>query len=114
MTSRKKAILVVSFGTSINEAREKTIDKIEEDFRQTFPDYSIYRAWTSKMIIRKILKRDGIRIMTVTDALEQMIADGIQELIVQPTHILNGIENKNYHKRSGNPKTAALYGALCR
>lgn len=93
MSNRKKAILVVSFGTSINEAREKTIDKIEEDFRQAFPDYIIYRAWTSKMIIRKILKRDGIRINTVTDAVEQMIADGIQELIVQPTHILNGIEN---------------------
>ncbi|MDO5409000.1 MAG: sirohydrochlorin cobaltochelatase [Lachnospiraceae bacterium] len=93
MTDRKKAILVVSFGTSINEAREKTIDKIEDDFRREFPDHSIYRAWTSKMIIRKILKRDGIRIMTVTDAVEQMIADGIQELVVQPTHILNGIEN---------------------
>lgn len=93
MNNTKKAILVVSFGTSINEAREKTIDKIEDDFRQAFPDYSIYRAWTSKMIIRKILKRDGVRIMTVTDAVEQMIADGIQELIVQPTHILNGIEN---------------------
>lgn len=93
MNSKKKAILVVSFGTSINEAREKTIDKIEDDFRQSFPDYTIYRAWTSKMIIRKILKRDGVRIMTVTDAVEQMISDGIQELIVQPTHILNGIEN---------------------
>lgn len=93
MTETKKAILVVSFGTSINEAREKTIDKIEEDFRQAFPDYAIYRAWTSKMIIRKILKRDGIRIMTVTDAMEQMAADGIQEVIIQPTHILNGVEN---------------------
>lgn len=93
MTETKKAILVVSFGTSINEAREKTIDKIEEDFRRAFPDYAIYRAWTSKMIIRKILKRDGIRIMTVTDAMEKMAADGIQEVIVQPTHILNGVEN---------------------
>lgn len=93
MADITKAILVVSFGTSINEAREKTIDKIEDDFRQAFPDCAIYRAWTSKMIIRKILKRDGIRIMTVTDAVEQMIADGIQDLVVQPTHILNGVEN---------------------
>ena len=54
----KKAILVVSFGTSVNETREKTIDRIEADIRNANPDAAIYRAWTSKMIIRK-LKRAG-------------------------------------------------------
>ena len=91
--ARKKAILAVSFGTSVNETREKTIDIIEDSFRKAYPDYTVYRAWTSKMIIKKILKRDGIRIPTVTEAMEQMIADGVQEVIVQPTHIINGIEN---------------------
>ena len=93
MSDKTKAILVVSFGTSINTAREKTIDKIEDDFQAAFPDHKIYRAWTSKMIIRKVLKRDGVKIFTVTDAVEQMIKDGIKDLVVQPTHILNGIEN---------------------
>ena len=50
----KKAILDVSFGTSVNETREKTIDCIEADIREANPDASIYRAWTSKMIIRKL------------------------------------------------------------
>ena len=50
----KKAILVVSFGTSVNETREKTIDRIETDIRNANPDAAIYRAWTSKMIIRKL------------------------------------------------------------
>ena len=47
----KKAILVVSFGTSYAQTREKTIGAIEEDFRSAFPEYTIRRAFTSKMII---------------------------------------------------------------
>ena len=69
----KKAILVVSFGTSVNETREKTIDCIEADIREANPDASIYRAWTSKMIIRKLKNRDGVTIHTVKEAMEAMI-----------------------------------------
>ena len=61
----KKAILAVSFGTSFTKTREKNIDRIEEDIREAFPDYRFYRAWTSKMIIAKLLRRDGIHIPTV-------------------------------------------------
>jgi sirohydrochlorin cobaltochelatase len=93
MSESKKAILVVSFGTSMNESREKTIDVIEQTIQRTYPDYAIYRAWTSKMIIRKLLKRDHLRINTVTEAMEQIVRDGVTDLIVQPTHIINGIEN---------------------
>ena len=66
----KKAILVVSFGTSVNETREKTIDRIEADIRNANPDAAIYRAWTSKMIIRKLKERDGVTIHTVKEAME--------------------------------------------
>lgn len=89
----KKALLAVSFGTSVNETRKNTIDRIEEDMRLDNPDSAFYRAWTSKMIIRKIQKRDGLKINTVQEAMEQMAADGVTDVIVQPTHIINGIEN---------------------
>lgn len=89
----KKGILVVSFGTSVNETREKTIDRIEEDIRQACPEYTVYRAWTSKMIIRKLKNRDGVHIDTVPEAMERLIGDGVRELIVQPTHVINGHEN---------------------
>lgn len=89
----KKAILVVSFGTSHNDTRKVTIDKIEADIAHAYPDFAIYRAWTSKMIIKKIFERDHIQILNVCEAMEQMIQDGISELIVQPTHVINGIEN---------------------
>lgn len=89
----KKGLLAVSFGTSVNETREKTIDAIEADFRKAFPDHTLYRAWTSKMIIKKLKKRDGVQIDTVTEAVERMLADGVTKIVVQPTHVINGIEN---------------------
>ena len=91
--TEKKGLLAVSFGTSVNATREKTIDAIEADFREAFPEYRLYRAWTSGMIIRKLKKRDQIQIDTVTEAMERMLADGITEVVVQPTHVINGVEN---------------------
>lgn len=93
MSKTRKAILVVSFGTSFPDTCKKTIDVIEQRIGEHFSDYKIYRAWTSKMIMAKLLERDNIRINNVTEAMEQMITDGITEVIVQPTHVINGIEN---------------------
>lgn len=87
------AILAVSFGTSHADTREKTIDRIEEDIQKAYPDDKVYRAWTSKMIIKKIWNRDGVKIFNVKEAMEQMKADGIKNVLVQPTHVINGIEN---------------------
>ena len=89
----KTAILAVSFGTSHEDTRKVTIDAIEDDMRKAFPDYPVYRAWTSKMIIKKLKARDHLHIMNVKEAMEQMKADGITDVLVQPTHVINGIEN---------------------
>lgn len=89
----KKGILAVSFGTSHNDTRKITIDAIEKEMQDAFPAYSLYRAWTSKMIIKKVNSRDGIHICTVKEAMEQMLQDGITDVLVQPTHVINGIEN---------------------
>ena len=92
-TPTKKAILAVSFGTSHNDTRKLTIDAIEDDMKAAFPDYALYRAWTSKMIIKKLKNRDGVSICNVKEAMEQMKQDGITDVLVQPTHVINGIEN---------------------
>ncbi len=89
----KKAILAVSFGTSHNNTREITIDAIERDMQEAFPDYALYRAWTSKMIIKKLKERDNVHVFNVREAMEQMKKDGITDVLVQPTHVINGIEN---------------------
>lgn len=89
-----KAILVVSFGTSYEATRKVTIEAIEKDIANAYPDYKLYRAWTSKMILAKLKKRDNLHINNVKEAMEEMIADGITDVIIQPTHVINGIENE--------------------
>ncbi len=88
----KKAMLVVSFGTSYKETREKTINRIEKDIEEQFPDYKIYIAYTSKMILRVLKDRDKLHINNVDEAMKEMLVDGIEEVVIQPTLILNGIE----------------------
>ncbi len=88
----KKAVLVVSFGTSYNESREKTIGSIEKKIAEAFPDYDQRRAFTSQTIIAKIAKRDNEKIDNVKEAMEKLIDEGYGSLIVQPTHVMNGEE----------------------
>lgn len=89
---KEKAILVVSVGTTHARTREKTIDAIETDIAEMFPEYQVYRAWTGRKIIRILAQRDGVLVDTVTEALERMLKDGIREVIIQPTHLLDGVE----------------------
>lgn len=90
----KKAILAVSFGTSHPDTLEKNIAAIEADMAAAFPERTLRRAFTSGMIIRK-LAREGTVIDNVPQALERLLAEGYTDLVVQPTHVMNGEE---YHK----------------
>lgn len=92
MMDIKKAILVVSFGTSYNDNREKTIGAIERQIQEVYPGWTVRRAFTSRMIIRKLKERDGLIIDYITEAMERLVSDGFEEVVVQPTHIMNGIE----------------------
>ena len=85
-------LLVVSFGTSYNDTRRLTIGAIEDSLEQAFPDYGVRRAFTSQMIINRMKERDGIEIDNVTQALERAADNGVQTLIIQPTHLMNGLE----------------------
>lgn len=89
----KKGILVVSFGTSHLDTLEKTIAVMEREIGERFEGCSVYRAFTSGMIIRKLKRTGVLDVDTVSEALARMAADGIRDLTVQPTHIINGIEN---------------------
>ena len=86
------AILVVSFGTSYNDSREATIGAIEKDIADAFPKYEVRRAFTSQIISDKLKERDGLEIDNVEQALDRAVADGIKNLVVQPTHLMNGYE----------------------
>ena len=86
------AILVVSFGTSYNENRKVTIEAIEEAVGQRYGDCEVRRAFTSQIIIDKLRERDGLEIDSVKEALDRAAADGIANLVVQPTHLMDGYE----------------------
>ena len=89
---KKKAILVVSFGTSYHQTRKKTIEACEKRIASEFKDYDIKRAFTSQMIINKLKKRDNISINNPKEALKELYKEGYEEVIVQPLHIINGSE----------------------
>jgi len=88
----KKAVLVVSFGTSYNESREKTIGSVEKKIAEAFPDYDQKRAFTSQIIIDKLAQRDNEKIDNVEEAMKKLVDEGYGTLVVQPTHVMNGEE----------------------
>ena len=88
----KNVILVVSFGTSYNDNRDLSIGAVEEDIQAAFPDWEVRRALTAQTIIDILKDRDGIEIDNVTEAMERLVADGVKNVVIQPTHIMNGAE----------------------
>ena len=88
----KPVILVVSFGTSYNDSRHITIGAIEDAIRETYPDYDVRRAFTAQIIIDKLAKRDGIVIDNFEQAMDKLVEEGVQKVVVQPTHLMAGYE----------------------
>ena len=88
----KKELLVVSFGTSFNDSRAKDIKGIEDALQKSFPDWSVRRAFTAQIIINHVQARDGEKIDNVDQALERAVKNGVQVLVIQPTHLMHGAE----------------------
>ena len=88
----KKAILVVSFGTSYHDTREKTIHAVEDKIKAAFEGYDFFRAFTSNMIINKLKKRDGIEIDNPIQAMDRLYEMRYEEVVIQTLHIICGHE----------------------
>ena len=87
-----KELLVVSFGTSFNDSRAEDIKGVEDALAEAFPDWPVRRAFTAQIIINHIQARDGEVIDNMTQALDRAVANGVQTLVVQPTHLMHGAE----------------------
>ena len=85
-------LLVVSFGTSFNDSRVADIKGIEDALQAAYPDWSVRRAFTAQIIINHIQARDGEKIDNMDQALERAVANGVKNLVVQPTHLMHGAE----------------------
>ena len=88
----KRAIVVTSFGTSYASSRHVTIGAIEDDIREAFPDYIVRRAFTAQTIIDHIEKDTGRHIDNFEEAMDKLVAEGVKEVVVQPTHLMDGFE----------------------
>ena len=85
-------ILVVSFGTSFNDSRAADIKGIEDAIQAAYPDWSVRRAFTAQIIINHVQARDGEKIDNMEQAMERAVANGVKNLVVQPTHLMHGAE----------------------
>ena len=85
-------LLVVSFGTSFNDSRVEDIKGIEDKLAEAFPDWSVRRAFTAQIIINHVQARDDEAIDNMQQALDRAVANGVKNLVVQPTHLMHGAE----------------------
>ena len=85
-------LLVVSFGTSFNDSRVADIKGIEDALQEAYPDWSVRRAFTAQIIINHVQARDGEKIDNMEQAMERAVANGVKNLVVQPTHLRHGAE----------------------
>lgn len=85
-------ILVVSFGTSFNDSRVADIKGIEDVLQEVYPDWSVRRAFTAQIIINHVQARDGECIDNMEQALDRAVANGVKNLVIQPTHLMHGAE----------------------
>lgn len=95
-------LLVLSFGTSYNDSRRLTIGAIEDAIEAAVPDFSVRRGFTANIVIDHIQRRDGILIDDVDAALNRAVDNGVKNLVVQPTHLMNGFEYDELVEKVGN------------
>ncbi|MGE5372030.1 MAG: sirohydrochlorin cobaltochelatase [Solirubrobacterales bacterium] len=88
------AILVAGFGTSFPEARKAGIDPLVKRIGEAFPGCETRLAYTSPTIVRKLKALEGEAVESVADAFEALHQDGYHEVIVQPLHVVPGLEFK--------------------
>lgn len=85
-------LLVVSFGTSFNASRAADIKGIEDALQAAYPDWFVRRAFTAQIIINHVQARDGEKIDNMQQAMDRAVANGVKNLVVQPTHLMHGAE----------------------
>lgn len=89
----KRGFLVVSVGTSQIEAIEKTSVHLVRKIEACFSGEKCYLGFSNRRILEKMQAIAPDTFYSVKEALEQMCADGVEEAVILPTYLLNGIEN---------------------
>ncbi len=88
----QKAIVVVSFGTTFAESRKLCIESVEDHIAQAFPEYDVYRAFTSKIVMKRLAENSNVHVNDLETVLSKLKKDGYKEVIIQTTHLTPGEE----------------------
>lgn len=110
----EKELLVLSFGTSYNDSRRLTIGAIENAIEAAVPDYAVRRGFTANIVIDHVNRRDGILIDDIDAALKRAVDNKVKTLVVQPTHLMSGIEYDEIVEKVANYSDAfdkVVFGA---
>lgn len=93
----RAAIVVVHFGTTHSDTREKTIDELNAKVKNTFPDVDVFEAYTSRIVIKR-LKDNGVNKEHPGEVLKRLSDEGYTHILVQPSTIINGVEMESLNK----------------
>ena len=88
----KDALVVMSFGTTMKETRDKTINATVAEIQKALPDVKVVVAYTSHIIIDRIRAKEGVVIPTPEEALEQLRAEGYTRIALASLDIIPGME----------------------
>lgn len=88
----ERGIIVASFGTSYENTRKLCIESIEEKIRERYREDYVLRAFTSRIIVNKLKKRDNLHILNEKEAVDEMKDKGVENIYIQPLHIVPGHE----------------------
>ena len=77
---------------ALTDTRVKDIKGIEDALQAAYPDWSVRRAFTAQIIINHVQARDGEKIDNMQQAMDRAVANGVKNLVVQPTHLMHGAE----------------------
>ena len=88
-----KPVLVVSVGTSKLEALENTTLRLQKEVEERFTDRKCYVAFSSRHILQKMNEKSQEAYLGVEESFAKMLSDGIEDVVILPTNLLNGLES---------------------
>lgn len=88
----KDAIVVMSFGTTFVDSRNKTINPTVAAIQAAHPDVPVIITYTSHIIRDRVLAKEGIKIPTPEEALDDLKAQGYTRIALATLDVIPGIE----------------------
>ena len=93
--ANKDAILILSFGTTFKDSREKTIDATAKAISDAHPGVKVVTAFTSHIVRKHMIEEEGkCDYPTPEDALAQLKIEGYTRIELVPLAVIPGIEYK--------------------